>query len=262
MYKLHLSPRRVTFVLIAIVAGLLVGGVLTQYIKLFYGHDVQLGLVRLLALDGEDNLPCWYSSVQLLLSSVALAVIGLSRKQEKNPYGWHWLTLSVLFLCLAIDEASSIHEMAAPPIERWFQAGHLNSVSWLVGTPWLLAGIPFTISVFLVFVRFLWHLPRATMALFLIGGGLYVSGAVGIEDLAGHYLVNPGADETFTYQIMVTIEEGLEMVGIVVFLYGLMAYMATHRISLEVIVSHEPFPKAVASEFLAEGREDHFPSSR
>jgi hypothetical protein len=256
MYKLRLSPRRVTLILFTVVLGLLVGGFLTQYIKFFYGHDVQFGFVRLLALDGEDNLPSWYSSVQLLFSSAALGIIGLSRKQEKNPYSWQWLTLSVLFLCLSIDEAASIHEMTAPLIEHWLAtAGPLiNLVSSLLGTPWLLAAIPFTIIVFLLFVRFLWNLPRATMILFLIGGGLYVAGAVGVEDLAGHYLVNPGADETFTYQIMVTVEEGLEMLGIVVFLYGLMTYMAIHGIGLEIALSHEPFAQAIEPKPLAEPR--------
>lgn len=57
MYKLYLSPPRVTLILLVIVAGLLVGGVVTQYIKSVYGHDVQSGFVRLLALDGENNLP-------------------------------------------------------------------------------------------------------------------------------------------------------------------------------------------------------------
>ena len=254
MYKLRIEPLRVTLVLLAIVAGLVVGGVITQYMKFFYGHDVQLGFLRLLALDGENTLPSWYSSVQLLFSSAVLAVIGLSRKQEKNPYGWHWLTLSVLFLCLAIDEASSIHEMAAPPIERWLQsAGHLDSVLSVVGTPWLLAAIPFTIIVFLVFLRFLWHLPRATMTLFLIGGGLYVAGAVGIEDLAGHYLGTPGADETFTYQIMITVEEGLEMLGILVFLYALMTYMALSGIGLEVLLN-PCFPSPEGSNTLPNER--------
>jgi hypothetical protein len=257
MCKLRLSPRRIALVLLAIVAGLLAGGLLTQYIKFFHGHDVQFGFLRLLALDGENNLPSWYSSLQLLFSAAALGIIGLYRKQTKDPYRWHWLALSMLFLCLATDEASSIHEMTAPLIERWVgTAGpSIKSVSSLVGTPWLLAAIPFTIIVFLVFVRFLWNLPRATMILFLIGGGVYVAGTVGVEDVAGYYLVNPGADETFTYQIMITVEEGLEMLGIVVFLYGLMAYMATHGISLEVVVSHdEPFAKAIEPESLAERR--------
>ena len=249
MYKLRLSPRRIALVLLAIVAGLLAGGLFTQYMKFFQGHDVQFGFLRLLALDGEGNLPSWYSSVQLLFTSAALGIIGLYRRQETNPYGWHWLTLSVLFLCLAIDEASSIHEMAAPPIERWLEtAGHLDSVLSIVGTPWLLAAIPFTIIVFLVFVLFLWNLPRAIMTLFIIGGGLYVAGAVGVEDLAGHYLGNPGASETFTYQIIVTTEEALEMVGVVVFLYALIAYMAIHGIGLELVMnsSHEPVEHVTA----------------
>src|SRR5688572_13884942 len=129
MYKLHLSPRKVTLILLAIVVGLLLGGVVTQYIKYAYRDETQFGFVRLFNLEGENNLPSWYSSVALLLSSVALGYIGLHRNQEADPFAWHWLTLALLFLCLSTDEAASIHEMSASPIHHWLErVGHVDSV--------------------------------------------------------------------------------------------------------------------------------------
>jgi hypothetical protein len=71
---------------------------------------------------------------------------------------------------------------------------------------------------------------------FLIAGGLFITGALGVEAVGGRYLANNGGIETLTYQMMVVVEEGLEMVGIVVFLYAVMTYMATHRISLLLVL--------------------------
>jgi hypothetical protein len=72
MCKLQFVPLKVTMGLLIIVTGLLLAGIITQYIRFAYGDESQFGLVRLFNLEGENNLPSWYSSVELLLSSVAL----------------------------------------------------------------------------------------------------------------------------------------------------------------------------------------------
>jgi hypothetical protein len=236
--KLQLTPLKVTVGLLILVTGLLLGGMVTQYIRYAYGADVQLGFVRLFNLEGENNLPSWYSSVALLLCSAALGNIGLQRRHEGNPWAWHWLALAFGFLCLSADEAASIHEMAAPLVDRWLETtGQMDTVISGIGTSWLLAGIPVAAIVFLMFWGFLQHLPFTTRALFLIAGGLFITGAIGVEAVGGRYLLHNGGSHTLTYQMMVAVEEGLEMVGIVVFLYALMSYMATHRIGLLLTLS-------------------------
>jgi hypothetical protein len=238
MYTLAVSPRKVMLGLLTVSVALLLGGVATQYIKYVHGYD--LGFVRLFDLEGEGNLPAWYSSFLLLLSSVLLGIIGLNRKREANPYGWYWLALAFIFLYLSMDEGAGIHEMADPLIRRLLNAiGSLDFVLRVIGTAWLLAGIPFAVIVFLVFWRFLLHLPIATRVQFLIAGGLYIGGAIGIEVVEGHYKALHGG-HTLTYEILVAFEEGLEMVGLVVFLYTLLLYMATQAIRLQVVVNSDP----------------------
>ena len=238
MYKLHLSPLKTMLLLLIIVTGLLAGDLVTQYIKYSYRDEAQFGFERLFNLEGENNLPTWYSSLALLLSSAMLAIIGLHRKQQANNWAWHWLILAIIFLCLSADEAASIHEMAASPIHHWLESRrHLGSVIPVIGTAWLLAGIPFAAIVFLVFCRFLLNLPAMTRALFLIAGGLYIGGAIGLEALGGRYIDQQGGSHTLTYELMVAMEEGLEMVGVIVFIYALMMYIALEGISLQVVVN-------------------------
>jgi hypothetical protein len=237
----------VTLILVLIVTALLLGGVATQYIKYVYGLDSQLGLVRLFNLEGENNLPAWYSSFALLLSSVLLGIIGLHRKREKNAYRWHWLALALVFLGLSVDEGASIHEkMVDPLIHRWLNAiGYLDSALLVIGTAWVLAGVLFAVIVFLAFWRFLQHLPLATKALFLIAGALYIAGAIGLEAVGGQYIAHHGGRAAssaplLTYSMMVAIEEGLEMFGVVVFIHALMLYMATQGIGFQVILNRDP----------------------
>lgn len=237
MYKLHLSPLKTTLFLLIIVTGLLAGDLVTQYIKYVYRDEAQFGFERLFNLEGENNLPAWYSSLALLLSSAMLAIIGLHRKQEAKSWAWHWLILAIIFLCLSADETASIHEMAASPIHHWLESrGHLDSVIPVIGTAWLLAGIPFAAIVFLAFCQFLLKLPAMTRVLFLIAGGLYITGAIGLEALGGRYIDQHSGSRTLTYEVMVAMEEGLEMIGVVVFIYALMMYIALEGISLQVMV--------------------------
>jgi hypothetical protein len=101
MHRFRVSPSKVTLILLLIVTALLLGGIATQYVKYVYGHDAQFGVVRLLNLEGEGNLPSWFSSFLLLLSSAMLFIIGLHHKREASPYNWHWLVLGVIFLSLS-----------------------------------------------------------------------------------------------------------------------------------------------------------------
>jgi hypothetical protein len=238
MYNVRLSPLKVSLILLTIIICLLVGGMVTQYTRFTYGYETQFGFARLFKLDSENTLPSWYSSVALLISSVTLGIIGLHKKQKAEPWAWHWLALAVLFFCLSADEAASIHEMAAPLLHRWLETtGHVGTVISIIGTAWLLAGMPFVAIVFLMFWRFLRHLPVLTRTLFVVAGIVFISGALGMEAEGGRYLVHNGEIDTLTYQMMVVLEEGLEMLGIVVFLYALMRYMELQSISLIVAVS-------------------------
>jgi hypothetical protein len=153
--------------------------------------------------------------------------------------------------------------MTATPIHQWLEiVGQADSALSMLGTPWLLAGIPFAVVIFLWFWRFLLHLPFATRALFLLAGALYIAGAIGLEALGGRYLLQHEGNHTLTYEMMVGVEEGLEMLGVIVFLYALMMYMAKHRISLEVVLNSSSEPVEHVSQPERLERENEFEKPR
>lgn len=67
---------------------------------------------------------------------------------------------------------------------------------------WVIPYAVFAVVVAVAFVRFLGHLPSRTRLGFLVSGGLYVSGALGLELL--------------------------EMAGVVLLLSTLLTYLHTH----------------------------------
>lgn len=233
---LVISPKKLAFVLTLVVLSLLIAHVAVQYLKFFQGHDVQLGFLHQLNLNEENNIPTWYSSSALLLSAILLAVIGLANKREGNPYTREWLGLAAIFLFLSLDEAASLHEgtyaltdaLLGPMMEA---AGYFHGFLYF---SWVIVGAMFVLIVALAYLRFLAALPVKTRSLFLIAGTLYVGGALGIEMLGARHFYLYGMN--FSYMMFAAVEEGLEMLGIVVFLYALISHLGSSRSDLQILV--------------------------
>lgn len=226
-----ISPRKVALVLILVVLGLLAAHAGTRYLWFFQGHEYQLGFVRQLDLDEENNIPTWYSSSALLLSAILLTVTGFVNRQRGNPYTYHWLGLAVIFLYLSLDEAASLHEMTHDLLNpRLAAVGYFHG--WLHWS-WVVFGAIFVLIVGAVYLPFVVALPIQTRRLFLIAGTLYVGGELGMDMLGGRYDYFYG-DKTFTYGMLVVGEEGLAMLGNVVFIYGLLTHLGSSSSSLIV----------------------------
>ena len=79
--------------------------------------------------------------------------------------------------------------------------------------------------------KFISNLPKRTLILFILSGLTYVIGVIGIEmissniasDLMEHSVYN------LTYSILYTIEESLEMLGIIIFIYTLLNYISQNN---------------------------------
>jgi len=243
---LVVSPKKLTLALSLLVFCLILGYLATQLVWYFTGHDYQLGLASELDLNGENNIPAWYSSSALLLSAVLLAVIGLAKKRGNDPYAGQWLTMAAIFLYLSMDEAASIHEtifsLLMPALKTsGYLYGYLHypkSHGSLVMIAWVIFGTIAVLIFLLAYLRFLAHLPIKTRNLFLIAGTLYVGGALGLELLAAWYY-DLYSYRNLTYAMLVTCEEGFEMLGVVVFIYALFSYLGSSVTGLRILISDE-----------------------
>lgn len=219
---LTLSPERTARFLLVVVLGLTLASLAGQYYRYFLsegGHHMTI--VRFFDLDSEANLPTWYSSATLLLSSFLLAIIAWAKKWEGDRYALHWSIMAFLFLGLSLDEASGIHEM---PIEQLRAALHAEGIFYFT---WVIPGAGF-VGLFLVaYLRFLAHLPALTRWLFLLSGMIFVGGAIGVEMISGYYSYYYG-QATWGNALITTVEEVLEMLGIVLFIYALLHYMRSY----------------------------------
>lgn len=216
-----LSPLKITRALGVAALLLVLASITGQLTKYVLGHDFVYGLIRLFYVDYENNIPSYFSASLLLLAALLLALITALKKAAHAAYGFQWALLSFTFLYMAIDEAASIHELLIGPMRGLLgqQAGGIFFFAWVI--PGIAVAMVFGLS----YLKFLLHLPAKTRGRFVIAATLYLGGAIGMELIGGRYADLHGM-ENLAYSMTATVEESLEMAGVIVFIYTLLNYIA------------------------------------
>ena len=190
----------------------------SQYLKHVEGLHYQWGLERQFNMVNEANAPAWYSSMILLLSAALLTIVALREREVGGRDVRHWAGLAGIFSYLSLDEAAQIHEMMTV-----FDGLHPTGIFFY---SWVIVGGLFVGGIGVLYLGFLARLPMETRWLFVLAGGLYVGGALGIEMLESRYQYLSGTWTDLTYALLVGVEETLEMSGVILFLYGIASYLA------------------------------------
>lgn len=216
---IKINPTKILKILLLIIIFLILASTAVQISKYLFSHSNVFGLYRLFSLDDEGNVPTWYSSITLFVCSLLLAIIAYSKKKEKDLYLLHWSLLSIIFIFLSIDESACIHELVMIHIKSYIDLSGIFYFSWVI------IGIPLVLIFIVLFRKFVIDLPIKNRFQFILSGILFLSGALGMELIDGWYLASIDGTVNFTYMMLTTLEETLEMVGSAVFIYSLLIYI-------------------------------------
>lgn len=227
LFEFNLNPRKISLALGLVALYLAAQSLINEYIlENVLGNargELSSALLDLFSVNAEETIPTWYATLLLFTAAGLLFLIAALKKKKEQPYARHWLGLALIFLYLSMDEGAVIHEIASDVIEARFEtSGYLTF-------PWVALFVPLVIVFALVYLRFLFHLPVKTRYLFTAAGLLYVGGAVGVEVISANVYGESGI--TFTYLAIATVEELCEMLGVVVFIYALLDYIAAAQLT-------------------------------
>lgn len=219
-------PRRVLVVLGVIILTIVCFSVAGQYSAHVLGHGRLLGFVHGFNVDGEGNVPAHFSALMLLSVSILAGLIASRMRRIQGPFYGHWVGLALIFVVLAADELNSFHERLNVPMRSLVDADGILFFAWVV------PGMAVVALFCLAYARFLWHLPTRWTILFTLSGFTFVAGAIGVELIGAWYVSQYDAasftdSARFTYALIATPEEGLEMIGIATFIYALLDYLRT-----------------------------------
>ncbi len=178
-----------------------------QLILYFYIDDPDVfDFIKMVDFDYEANLPALFA----LLAALT---------QKAGQASWrHWLAFSLIFVFLAFDEGAAIHEEVGDFTENFIKAEDY------LYFPWIISYGVVTLILVLISARFLLRLPSATRLGFVIAGCLFVGGAVGIEMISAKEADTNGTS-TPLYSLLYTIEEVLEMSGVIMLIHVLLAHL-------------------------------------
>jgi hypothetical protein len=217
---LPIDVRRLWRGLAAIILTLLVGHLVGMVFIYVFGHDYVFGLVPLFSLDGEGNIPAWFSAALLFVSAQLLFLTGTAERRAGNPW-MGWMGLAFIFAFLAVDELSAFHEKIG-----WAVGDRVGAEGLLHEYFWVVVYGPIVAALGVVYLRFLGRLPGRVRWLMLLSAALYVGGAVGVEVVGSPFWNDDPELRRWPYLALVGVEEMLEMFGISVFIRAILTYQA------------------------------------
>jgi hypothetical protein len=175
-------------------------------------------------LDSDRSLPMWFSSIQLFLVGLVFLFLAYRKRQgsprasSKFPLSQKFLVIvGLVFVFFSMDEAAMFHERLKFLLggQSWIPRFEGDLGIWM--SVYAAAGL----VLLLILWRDVWKLvrqmPRAALTL-AFGFGVFFVGGVGLEAVANLFL--RGEDATYLHYLQIAAEEGLEMAGISVMLYG------------------------------------------
>ena len=197
---IEVHRRSVLRTLVWVIVGLNVGNALSIAV----GADTIASRYLLLPL--ERNPSTWFSAALLALAGTLALVVGHARPDRAE---WR-LVAGVLWL-LSLDEVAMFHE----------RLGHLPGAPGIGSRPWAGLGVVLVAVVAFRLGRWVLGLEHHLRTALVVGGGLFLSGAVGFEVLSGGRRAGHGFDLGFW--VLATIEENLEMLGPLVVIAALLS---------------------------------------
>lgn len=169
---------------------------------------------RLLNTDNEQSVANWFSAGILLIC----ALLALSaRAHADSSAAWAWL--AILFLAMSADEVLALHEVVGARVQDAFDTGGLLRYGFVI------PGVGVLVVAVILFAPLIRSLPTPARTAFLLGAALYMTGALGMEAVAG-LAYDEGGRDTLPYVIVSNVEELLEMLGASIVVYALAARQA------------------------------------
>lgn len=205
-------------VLCAITALLIVLQFAAAFVHHELGYDHALGFVPLFDFNLESNVPSWYSSSLLLVAGMVAFAIARATRVHRGRFVAHWVVAGALAVFLSLDEAAMLHELASQALAT---GGPTADRSWLRMV--IVMVLPVLVGA-AAYARFLLGIPRTTARGLCIAAAIYLGGAIVVDGLAGPLL--PAGSGPWARVLMHTIEEALEMLGVIAVIAVLLAHLA------------------------------------
>lgn len=214
------SPEYFRKILFLMLGSLLMLHIFSECLLRYSESKLFLLFAKSVNFNTESNLPTLFNFSLLFLSVSILVIISIISFNRNDPLKIYWLVLAVTFLMMSFDEAAQLHEKLNFVVRSTIPVSGFLFYAWVVPV-----GI-FVIVFGLSYISFLKRLPLEISGMIILGGSLYILGAIGLEMIAGNLAsADRSAIDTIPWRVAMTLEETFEMSGIIIFASSLIAYL-------------------------------------
>jgi hypothetical protein len=189
--------------------------------NLYYAtsHRASDRLQRFLDVNGEGNLPTWYSVVILAAGAAATAAVAArvaSRHDEHEHDAVAWVLLAALITVMSIDEMTGLHEAVGKMLDSNVDQLGIGQYAWI------LPGAVVVVIAARVLGRAVTSCPPRVRRQLLTAAALFASAALGLEAIEA-ILVNEHRNVLGDAMHLLTgAQELLEMLAVVLFLRAML----------------------------------------
>jgi hypothetical protein len=224
---LTFDSRRIARTLAGLASVLIIVGVATSfaYEAVDRRHDWWF---RFVDVNGEGNLPAWFSVLLLVGAALLLLAVGRVRRLKGLELTREWSLLGWFVIAMSLDEMTSLHEA----VGGWLDE-HV-SFPMIDGYAWIVPGAVVACGVAVVFARVLRSLPGHTQFAIVASGGVFLTGALGLEVIEAILTNQTGTFGTGP-KLVTGAQELCEMLGIVLFIRTLLREL--RRLSSYVVAT-------------------------
>jgi hypothetical protein len=194
---------------------------------IIYGTDAWVQgpagqLHSLIDLDGEGNLPAWFSSFQLALIAIAFWALAARFRATRRPSRRFLRACGGFFLLLSIDESALLHERITESLGSryldWVPVYVVSHPGEAIVCGFILVAC---VAAVVPHLRGVWQLSPSSSLIAAAGGAIYVTGAAVLESV-GYKMLSAGCTMS-SYRAEVAAEEFFEMMGASLILYAVLS---------------------------------------
>jgi hypothetical protein len=186
-------------------------------------------------LESEQNLPTWFSTLQLAMVGFMASVFCYKRVERANRQSWYLLALPIVFWLCSLDEIAQLHERVGYRLDVLLPDGdRANTPFGYTGIWMFVVGIPFLVLMFGVWLKITPYFKGNNRVGYKMLAGLliFVGGACGFETLANF---QPYDVYDIRHILQVMFEESFELLGATVLLWSMIDLMRVHGLKFAIV---------------------------
>lgn len=217
--SMNIDVVRISRWLVWLSAIVLTLGYLREVYVLQFGTETFLKDLNQIALDTENCLGAYYSSILMVIAALLLTVMGQTAGTRRRQLQWYFLAL--IFVLMSIDESLSFHEVLINLLRPAF------SLSSYLQFAWIILGALFVLTLGPFYIPLVFSLTPHIRNRIILSGTLYLTGVLGFDAIGDQLRLIVGIDHPY-YIVAFLAEESLEVLGLTLFATTLLSDLPRH----------------------------------